>query len=671
MLDSGSSISIISEELVPFPVKGISVVKGVGGTQKAGKPVACSIRFNSGWNFDHPLKPMSLPDSPNLVLLGRDFMELFDKTLFDWAEGRVRIGTDWVWLADSTSDVQCKYDLASITNSDLQTLKCIVNEFVDLFARNPKAPKECVGVEHEIILSEDRVCVDKVRRIPKRDHDIIEMQVQDMLDNGIVRNSSSAYNSSPLLVEKKNDTSKRFVIDFRRLNKITEKDAYPLPNVDDLIECCQGSKVFTQLDLASGYWCIPIAEKDKHKTAFSVPRRKLELNRLPFGLVNAQASFQRMIDNVVEKMKRRGIKGVEAYVDNILLHTATMEEHIKLLTVVFHELRAHRLTLRADKCEIAFSEINFLGFCINEYTIRPCEENVVKLLKFPAPTTKKKLQQFLGLANFNRRFIRQYASVTKPLTTLLSDGTKFNWGPEQAGAFQEVKNTLAKYPDLALPNWEKPFHIGTDASGIATGAILYQINDEMKQPIYYHSKTLNKAQSKWSATERELFAVVDASRKFKVYCSGEVYFHSDHEPLKNIRQQKDPRGKIGRWLLELDALDCKTDYLPGKDNVGADCLSREIIDTPIGDSNYEDKAEEMIYSTKERILYDSAPKMKVEQDKDSHIQRTTKQLKIKSKITGGPYQRYSSGMSVSPGGLFLKGCRIVVPNQIQEQIIAD
>ena len=326
--------------------------------------------------------------------------------------------------SSSDKKVPCKFDYDNTSSVNIDKFKSIVMNYLDIFAQNPKAPKECNGCDHEIVLSEDRVCVDRVHRIPKKSLKAVAIQVQEMLKNGIMQKSASSYNSNPLLINKK-DGSKRFVVDFRSLNKITKCDNYPIPKYDDLIESCRDSKVFSQLDLASGYWCVPIAEKDRHKTAFSVPKGKFEFVRMPFGLGNSQATFQRLMDVLVQNIKKKGFEGVEAYVHNILTHSKSIDEHYKLLQAVFDEIRKFNLTLRPDKCEIVFSEIDFLGYHVCENSIKPSQENVIKILNFPAPTTKKQVQRFLGLANFNRRFVQHYATITKPLPAMLSDDMKF------------------------------------------------------------------------------------------------------------------------------------------------------------------------------------------------------------------------------------------------------
>ena len=490
---------------------------------------------------------------------------------------------------------------------------------------------------HEIILTEDRVCTDKIRRIPKNSLDEVELQVLEMLEAGIIRESCSAYNSNPLLVKKK-DGKQRFCVDFRSINKITKRDRYQLPNIDDIIESCAGSKFFSQLDLASGYWGIPIAEKDRHKTAFSVPKGRFEFCRMPFGLVNAQATLQRKVDVVVKKLHADGHKGVEAYVDNILIHSVTEKGHMKLLRVVLQEMREWNFSLRADKCEIMHREIDFLGYHLSENSLQPSRDSVDKLLSIPRPSSKKMVQSFLGLANFNRRFVPQFATVTKPLTRLLSKEVRFKWDSEEDQAFNKVKQMLAEYPCLSIPHWSKCFHIDTDASGVATGAILYQLDDQgRKNPIHYYSKTLSRDQVKWSATERELLAIVHAIERFKVYCSAEMVFHTDHKPLVNILGQKDPRGKVARMLMILEAVDCRIYYVPGKDNIGADFMSRGTLIKPWEQQEKEEYEEDNVVFSTEK-LYTNV--MCQEQAKDGVLTGAIDQIRKTGKISSGPLKRY-------------------------------
>ena len=203
------------------------------------------------------------------------------------------------------------------------------------------------------------------------------------------------------------------------------------------------------------------------------------------------------MDTALNSVKQEGFKGADAYIDNILIFIPTIEEHFVVLERVFQALQEHNLTLRSDKCEFGYSEINFLGFLIDGERIKPTPENVEKLLRIPEPKTKKQIQRFLGVANFNRRFIPNYATLSKPLTRILSNTENFIWEKEQQSAFSNIKKSLVNAENLALSDWSLPFHIHTDASGVASGATLSQMDKTGNQKIIaYHSKTFNKCQTR-------------------------------------------------------------------------------------------------------------------------------------------------------------------------------
>lgn len=665
LLDSGADVSIMSGKLCPPESqreidRGSTTLNGIGGKQKAGSPVTCDICFDSGWKGHHDLKPTEL-SKPNLVILGRDFMGKYGDTVFNWSNDRVKLGDEWVMTAEAETP-NCSYG-SNLSPDQAEQLKLLVDEFSDVFVQDPKAPKACSTVKHIIRTKEDRICFERARRLPEKWERDVEQQVEEMKKNDIICESSSPYNSNILLVDKK-DGTKRFVIDYRNLNKTTEADTYPLPNVDRILEKCKGAKFFTQLDLASSYWNIPVVEEDQKKTAFSVPGGKYQCKRMPYGLKNAQATLQREMDDIVRELKRRNFKGAEAYVDNSLLFSRTFEEHIALLRGVFIIMRERNLSLRADKCEIGYNHMEFLGFRIDGITLKPCPHNIEKLLKFPRPTDKKGIQRMMGIANFNRRFIPHIAELTKPLTAVLSHKIPFTWGEEQETAFLALKEAMGKAENLALPDHSEPFHMRTDASGVAFGCQLYQLDSENRiQTIAYHSRTLSGTQRRWGVTERELGAIIDAKRKFRVYCNRKTVFHTDHEPLRNIRQQKDPRYKISRWLTELETIDCSIEYLPGKENVVADGLSRICVNT---DTSYDDRAEEDIYPA---VTIDKETRLKSWQREDKAIMRAIKELKKKGEVNKGFYRNYPN-LKVKDD-LLHKGDRIIIPPKHTETLITD
>ena len=298
---------------------------------------------------------------------------------------------------------------------------------------------------------------------------------------------------------------------------------------------------------------------------------------MPFGLLNAQATFQRTVDEIIVEMKEQKVEGLDGYSDNIILHSRTLEEHLYGLSVVLEVIEKHNLSLREDKCQFCMKEITFLGFVINGTTVKPDPKNIEKMVTFPTPTSRKKVQQFIGLAGFNRKFVKDMAEVIKPLTDLTSNKVPFIWTNVEQHAFDEIKKKLVAEALLYLPNWNEPFNIRCDASDFSMGAILYQEIDNQRRTVAYASKALTNEKLGWSTTDKELWALLWVTRKWKVYCCTKPTIYSDHLSLQQIRNQKDPRGKIARWIIELGAVDCTLKFLKGTENVEADCLSRVLF----------------------------------------------------------------------------------------------
>ena len=315
-----------------------SLVHGVGGDQKVGKEMCCEFTLDClpSRRFSHCLKPSAIPGEPALVLLGIDFLSKFDQTLIDWVNHKLLLGDSWVYLTDSSREEN--YDISpNLSKSETEVISNIIKQHTSLFAHNPRAPRKANLGHHVIKTKADLPHKDKVRRTPHKWKEDISQQIGEMLDNDIIRPSSSPYSSNILLTNKK-DGTKRFCIDFRSLNKNTIKDTYPLPNVEDMIDSFRDCGFFTQVDLASGYWGIPVHPEDVEKTAFATYKGKFECLRMPFGLVNAQATFQRDMDLVKEKVRKEGHQGIDAYVDNIIIYSKTFEEHTATLRSLFHHL---------------------------------------------------------------------------------------------------------------------------------------------------------------------------------------------------------------------------------------------------------------------------------------------------------------------------------------------
>ena len=250
-----------------------------------------------------------------MVILGRDFLNQFSSTEFDWKNSKVRLGEKWIFLL--SADKGGHAINPNLPSEAIEKLHGILESFPGVFAKNPRAPRCSSATTHEIKSIDDRPIKNKIRRIPAKWSKEVDTQVTEMIEHDIIEPSSSPFNSNPLLVSKE-DNSKRFVVDFRLVNRNTVQDTYPLPTVEELVDEAFGCTFFSQLDLASGYWTVPISESHRHRTAFSIPRGKYQFKRMPFGLKNAQATFQRCMDKIVEECKEKGAVGLDAYVDNLI-----------------------------------------------------------------------------------------------------------------------------------------------------------------------------------------------------------------------------------------------------------------------------------------------------------------------------------------------------------------
>ena len=381
LLDTGASTSVfgIKSYLASHRdalQNGDDSVVGVGGKQVIGLKVPCSVSFKNRpeENFKHSMHPMGMDRKENLVILGRDFLSKFHETKFDWEQKNVSLGPYLIWEIDS--DVQerrkdLKVKIGNQCRETLGKLDDLLGKFQSLFPESPRGPRACSMGHHVIETTTDQVVKDKIWPIAKKWENEIRSQIEEMVKHGIIKESSSPYNQNIILADKKEGKGKRFCVDFRSLNKKTIKDSYPLPNVQELFCATYGSNLFSQLDLASGYWTVPIREKDQEKTAFSVPNGKWEFVRMPYGLVNAQATLQRIMDRIMDRAREKGVdRGLEVYVDNILIHSTNLETHLKILEIVFEILDQQNFSLREDKCEFIFQEIQFLGFVNNHREIK-------------------------------------------------------------------------------------------------------------------------------------------------------------------------------------------------------------------------------------------------------------------------------------------------------------
>lgn len=552
----------------------------------------------------------------------------------------------------------------NLSNNEQDQIRALISKYSDIFASNPKKPTPVKNMTHKIITSNAQPVRLKPYRIPHAWEDEVSSQVQQMLDNGIIRPSSSPWNAPVILVKKK-DGSMRFVCDFRGLNNATKKDSYPLPHIRDVIDKMQGARFWTTLDAASAYWSMPVAEEDKEKTAFSVPRGKFEFNVTPFGLCNAGASYQRMMDITLAGLPS---DRVLAYMDDIVIFSSDFQEHLHNLERVFQRLQSSGISLKLSKCVFASEKVNFLGFELSNGGIRPQARLTEAMDNYKRPESRKELKGFLGLAGFYRSFIQNFAKICQPLNKLTSEAVPFQWDDACETAFAVLKEKLSSKPVLSFPKLGEPFIVEVDASNHAVGGVLSQVgNDNCLHPVAYFSTALHTSQKNWSATTMEAFALVCAVRHWRVYLAGTSFvLNSDHNPLTHLREQKDPRGKFARWLSELEEFNYSIRYIPGKLNIKADALSRNKGASEVQPTT---DFEQNIYA-----LFGNADSFHVqlreEQAKDPLISEATKYVLSGENIPKGRLKRVQLQLRVCDGVLTKSG-RPIIPSSLRKLIVTE
>ena len=454
-------------------------------------------------------------------------------------------------------------------------------------------------------------------RLPIGRREIVDKIVAEMKEQGVVSESKSPYNSPLLLVPKKSGEW-RLVIDFRRLNSMTVPDRMPMPVLDEVLASLNGAKVFSSLDLLSGYWQMPLDENSKPLTAFSTHKEHLQFEVLPFGLCNAPLSFVRLMNVVLGN-----IPNVHCYLDDIIIYSTCLESHLKTLEIVLQRLRDAGLKIKLKKCRFFMRKLDFLGHTITPDGIHMQAEKVDTIVNYPPPKNVKSLRRFLGISSYYRAFIKDYASIAFPLTDLLKNNVEFTWGEGQRIAFEKLKQSLTQFPILQYPNFNAPFYLACDASNVGVGAVLLQKHEKKLMPVSFASRVLSPTERNYSVTERELLAIVWALKKFRHTILGfPVHVITDHLPVVDLFKKRAfvQNAKFNRWFIHIFEFNPQFKYLPGKYNTIADGLSR------IGEEDDQDNNK----TSFSFVIQDSELDMdnvKFEQERDSEIVRIVGDIK--------------------------------------------
>lgn len=475
-----------------------------------------------------------------------------------------------------------KFDLSKVrtdhmNNEERNAILKLIKEYSDIFHIEGNKLTFTSKIKHNIRTTDEIPVYTKSYRYPYVHKNEVQTQIKKMLDQDIIRPSNSPWSSPIWIVPKKLDASGqrkwRIVVDYRKLNEKTIGDRYPLPNINDLLDKLGKCQYFTTLDLASGFHQIEMFKDDIEKTAFNTENGHYEFTRMPFGLRNAPATFQRVMDNIL-----RGIQNERClvYLDDIIIFSTSLQEHIERLGEVFERLRNANFKIQLDKSEFLRKEVAYLGHIVTPDGVKPNPDKIKAIQNFPLPKTAKQIKGFLGLLGYYRKFIKDFSKLTKPLTACLKKDSTINpKDPEYIKCFELCKNLLINEPILQYPNFEEPFILTTDASNFALGAVLSQGKIGSDLPVAYASRTLTTSEINYSTIEKEVLAIIYGVTYFRPYLFGRKFkIVTDHKPLQWLFSLKEPHSKLHRWRLKLEEYDYEIVYKKGSLNKNADALSR-------------------------------------------------------------------------------------------------
>lgn len=595
MIDTGSEINIVGRELlnrlecqkiVARPIR----LHGCGGMSLATERVKVPLEFVNGWKVE--IEAAVGEEFGSALILGSAFLHeneigleykgLFMKTHLGplpcvlvpdlMTSNKVRVGVLTTQAMREEDEKVLKKIVfeAQIREEEKVQLEALLLEFGDLWVGNPRGQTKVL--RHKVTLLTEKPVREKPRRFTPEQLKVIDTEVKQMLQDKVIRPSSSPYAQEPHLIKKKTGDW-RFCIDYRKLNAVTQADEWPLPRIQDLIRSIRTSTHFVGLDLRSGYWQIMMDEDSIPCTAFRTRSGLYEFLVMPFGLKTAPATFTRLMDKVVGDLFWQGVC---VYLDDVLIHSESFPKTLRLLRQVLSRLRDAKLTLAMNKCLFFPKHLLYLGFIVEDGVLKPNPAKVDALRKIRTPTNAREVRSLLGCLGYFRQFIPHFSDIAEPINKLLRKRTIFQWTVECEEAKEKLIGLLIE-TTLSNPLEGDLLKLETDASDTAIGAALFcrASQEDPWRPVEFLSKSLTPTERNWPVHEREAFAIVYSLRKLEAYIRGralEVY--TDNASLQWMQTTK--AGKVARWAAILGEFNIRIIYRPGKTNVCADFLSRFI-----------------------------------------------------------------------------------------------
>lgn len=579
LLDSGSSVSLVSglvlEKILKLglPLKTdrqieFRVADGVSCTSMG--TVTAPIELEGKVKI---LEMLAVPHLSSNLILGADFwmaMDLVpDLRRKVWHFGGSRLPEVCGIQTDSALDNTQKIQLDELLK--------------EKFSQMGEGLGISAVLEHEIILEPDATPI-KQRYYPvsPAKQQLLNDELDRMLKEGIVEPSKSPWSSPVILVPKDGGKRHRFCVDYRALNAVTRKDAYPLPYISTILDRLKGARWLSSLDIKSAYHQVSVKKSSRECTAFTIPGRGLfQFRRMPFGLTNAPATWQRLIDQVIGAELE---PYVFVYLDDIIVISPDFDTHIKVLGEVLDRLLSAGLTVSREKCHFCRPSLRYLGYVVDAEGLHVDVAKVEAMLNVPPPRNAKEVRRFIGMSSWYRRFIPNFSTIIAPITKLTQKNITFRWTEPCQQAFNTIKNCLVSAPVLTCPDFAKPFVLQTDASAYGLGAVLTQSYPDGEHVICFLSRTLTKAERNYSTTERECLAVIWAVEKLRHFLEGSHFtVVTDHASLLWLHNLKDPTGKLARWALRLQPYNYTIVHRKGRENVVPDFLSRAVPEVAAGD----------------------------------------------------------------------------------------
>lgn len=471
---------------------------------------------------------------------------------------------------------------SNVTLSGVQKTQVhkLLEDFRDIFSHNKKDLGFCKYLKHEIDIKENSPIQQMKTKVPLNVEDWVDNQVDKLKEMGVIRESTSPW-SAPVVVVKKKSGDFRLCIDFRRLNSLTIKPIYSIPDTQSLFNHLEEAKVFSSIDVSNAYYQIGIREEDKKLTAFSTRKGHWEFNRMPFGLSGAPFSFQRLM-NII--LREENWLMCLVYLDDVLIFAKNFDEHMRRLKIVFQKIKDSGIKLSPLKCNLFQKEVQYLGHLITESGIKTDPSKISAIKEWPLPNNVSELRSFLGFCNYYRKFIKDFACMTGKMEEVLKQSSQLSnnknpdlvWNAEGKSAFQELKICLCSAPCLTYPNKQCQFILDTDASFETIGCVLSQVQNGDEKVIAYGSRKLTKSEKQYCVTRKELLAVYYFVLHFKQYLLGRRFIiRTDHKALKWLMNWEKPNtNQYCAWIAELETYDFCIEHRAGEKHKNADFLSR-------------------------------------------------------------------------------------------------